>query len=238
MESRGGGRKKIGGQIVLTCIILAAIWFCFYDFAQENHRRVVEQNERYIEELTNQAADRVDDMMQARQSSLRVIAVTVENLLTEPRVSQETLQMLQEKSSFDYIEFVDAAGCNYRADGQVSDSSDRENYLQGMQGNTGVTLIFNSRITHETLVNYYTPISYQGEIVGVLNGMYREESLRETISTSFFDHPGRTYLCMRDGTVISSHGGGDDWQNVLEFIADDSAGVSVGTGTKSEAKRS
>lgn len=221
MQFISNGSKKLWRQIALACVLLAVILYSFYDFTQDNHKRIVEQNEVYIENVTIQTAKRVDDMLLTRQNALGVIAVTVESTIDEPWVGQELLQTLQAKSAFDYIEFVDSTGLNHTSEGKTSDSSDRENYLEGMKGREGVTLIFNSRITHETLVNYYTPISFGGEIIGVLNGMYREESLRETISTDFFGISAKTYLCTKDGTVISTSGDKYSPPNILEPPTDD-----------------
>lgn len=206
MQRFNNENRKVWGQIILTCALLAAILFSFHDFVQDNNKRILAQNESYIADVTSQTAKHVDDMLRARQNSLDVIAVTVESTLEEPRVRQETLEMLQGKSSFDYIEFVDSTGLNHTANGKTSNSSDRENYLRGMQGYTGTALIFDSRVTHETLVDFYTPIAYEGEIIGVLNGMYREESLREIIAADFFGVSAKTYLCTKGGTVISAYG--------------------------------
>lgn len=212
------GNHKIWRQSLLACVLMATILFSFYNFSEDNHQRIIEQNEVYLEDVTRQTAERVDDILKLRQYSLNILGVTVESTIQEPKISQELLQTLEKKSAFDYIEFVDSAGKNLRSDGKTSDSSDRENYLEGMKGKEGVTLIFNYRITHEILINYYIPISFEGRIIGFLNGMYREEQLWETISTDFFGMPAKTYLCKKDGTVISSSGTGQDPDNLLDFL--------------------
>lgn len=226
MQLPGSGSKKIWRQIILACALLSIILYSFYIFTQSNHQRIVQQNEDYIEDVTKQTSDRIDDMLLTRQNALNVMAVTVESVINTPYVSQDMLEMLQEKSVFDYLEFVDSEGINHRADGRTSNSSDRTNYIEGMKGKEGVALIFNSRITHETLVNYYTPISYDGKIIGVLNGMYREQRLREILSTDFFGVHTDTYLCTKDGVVISSSCTAQVPKNILKSISANS-GISA-----------
>lgn len=61
-----------------------------------------------------------------------------------------------------------------------------------------------SRITNETLVNFYTPLRYHGEIIGVLRGVYlADRHMKSLLETSFFGVEASTYLCSADGTVIS-----------------------------------
>lgn len=202
-------------HILMTGILLTVSLLSFYAFTRENRQRILDRNTNYIEDVTIQTANRINDMLQTRKSSLNVLAITVMETITEPNVDTELLLLLQETSVFDYVEFVDTTGCNHNAYGVISDSSDRENYLEGMKGHTGISLIFNSRITHETLANFYTPIYFNGEIIGVLNGMYREETLQDTMSTELFGISAKSYLCMRDGTVISSCGDSSAPENIL-----------------------
>ena len=41
-------------------------------------------------------------------------------------------------------------------------------------------------------------------MVGILTGRYRQQQVREIITSSYFDEPANTYLCLSDGTVIAS----------------------------------
>lgn len=135
------------------------------------------------------------------------------------------LKFLQDNSIFDYVEYIDSSGLNHNAYGVNSDSSDRENYIKGIAGETGSFIIFNSRITKETLICFYTPLHYEGEIFGVLNGMYREEALLSTIHAELFGESAASYLCMKDGTVIASVGG-DAAANIFH-IFEESGNLSV-----------
>ncbi len=220
MERNGRGRIAWGDYLIVTILLCATI-FSFVTFAKENQRRILWQNQRYARDAAIQAADRVEDMLEARSTTLNLLSITVAETIKEPWIETDFLKLLQETSVFDYVEFIDVDGLNHNAEGQTSDSTDRNNYLKGIQGETGFHVIFNSRITKETLVNFYAPVRYQGEIIGVLNGMFREESLRKAISVESFGEDVKSLICMKDGTVISAYGYGSPVENLSEALIQD-----------------
>lgn len=214
-------RRVHWGHYCLAVVLLCAAVASFFSFARENRERIFGQNQQYAHDAATQAASRVEDMLEARATTLNLLSITVAETITEPWISTDFLKLLQETSVFDYVEFIDADGLNHNADGVTSDSTDRNNYLRGIQGETGYHVIYNSRITKETLVNFYAPVRYQGEIIGVLNGMFREESLRKAISVKFFGADAKSLICMADGTVISSYGYKGSVDSLLDGLAQD-----------------
>lgn len=199
-----GGRRIIWTKVFVPVLLLIIILLTYIIFITENRRYILNLNEKYIEETASLTAQRLDELLHARQKSLDILAITVQGWLEEPDVDAEMLRFLQDNSIFDYVGFIDSSGLNHNAYGLNSDSTDRENYLRGINGEKGIFIIFNSRITSETLICFYTPLYYEGEVFGVLNGMYREESLLSTMETELFGESAGTYLCMKDGTVIAS----------------------------------
>ncbi len=215
---RDDGERIPWEHYLLVMVLLCAVVASFFDFTEENRMRILDQNQKYVYDTAIQTANRVEDMLEARSTTLNLMSLTVAETIKEPWIGQDLLKLLQETSVFDYVEFIDANGLNYNAEGQTSDSSDRKNYLKGIQGETGFHVIYNSRITHETLINFYTPVRYEGEIIGVLNGMFREKNLRKAISVKFFDADAKSLLCTDDGTVISSYGYSSPVENLLDNL--------------------
>lgn len=205
-------------NLFLAACLLTASAISFYIFTVDNRKRILEMNETYIGDITLQTTNRLENLLHERKTNLDILTLTVMETITEPKVDQDLLLLLQDASSFDYVEFIDANGRNHNAKGQQSDSRDRESYLKGMKGHTGTTVIFNSRMTHETLICFYSPISFDGEIIGVLCGMYREVSIQQAISTTMFDVTAKTYLCQKDGTVITFTGDSNAPSNILEGL--------------------
>jgi len=209
-------RHIISRQSLCVVLLLALCLISSFIFTRENYQRILEQNEVYTSDTARQTVNRIDELLQIYRENMDVMTIAAEETIKEPWVSTELLSLLQETSSFDYVEFVDATGLNHNADGETSYSGDRQNYLEGMQGHRGIDVIFQSRITHETLLNFYSPVHYNGEIIGVINGMCREKTVRNVISVELFGQPTHTYLCMGDGTIISSTGGYATSENILK----------------------
>lgn len=210
--------RKMRMQILFACILLAFVVLVFIIFTKENNERIIRQNENYVEDVTVQMAERIDDILTSAQDSINTMAYLYGNTLESPKVDAEALKDLTENSAFEYVEFVDKSGINITFEGKTADVSDREYYIEGMKGNTGVSMTLHSRITNETLVAFYTPLRYKGEIIGVLNGIYREEGMQRILSAEFFGTQAKTYLCAGDGTVISSVGDDNAPENMLEAL--------------------
>lgn len=210
--------RKMWMQILFACILLAFVVVIFVIFTKENNERIIQQNENYVEDVTIQMAERIEEFLTSAQNNMNTMTYLYEKSLKSPQVDAEALKDLTENSPFEYVEFVDKNGIDLTLDGQTADVSDREYYIEGMKGNSGIFMTLHSRITDETLVDFYAPLHYEEEIIGVLNGIYREEGMRKILSTEFFGTQAKTYLCAGDGTVISSFGDENAPENMLEAL--------------------
>lgn len=217
MQSKNNN-QKIMIQILFAGILLAFIVTGFIVFTKENNERIIQQNESYVEDATVQVAERIDDVLTSAQNNINTMAYLYGQSLKSPEVDAKALKDMTENSAFDYVEFVDKDGINLTSEGKTVEVTDREYYIEGMKGNSGTFVTLHSRITNETLVTFYTPVRYKGQIIGVLNGIYREEGMQKILSTVFFGTQAKSYLCMRDGTVISSCGDENAPKNILEAL--------------------
>lgn len=152
LSSRSGGRQFTWGNFFIPVLLLIIILLTYITFIAENRRYILKLNEKYIEETTSLTVQRVDELLYARQKSLDTLALTLQGWIDGPEVDSEMLKFLQDNSIFDYVEFIDSTGLNHNAYGVSSDSTDRENYLKGIKGESGIFTIFNSRITSETIM--------------------------------------------------------------------------------------
>lgn len=132
-------------------------------FTLVNRRNISNNNREYLKDNTSQMAVLVDDSLMHGLTNIQVLSDLAGELLTSPEVDVATLQRTLDNSIFDFIEFTDREGKNHNTTGGISEASDRRYYLDAMQGNSGVELIFNSRATKETLLVFYSPVYYQGE---------------------------------------------------------------------------
>lgn len=175
-------------------------------FTLVNRRNISNNNREYLKDNTNQMAVIVDDFLAHGLTNIQVLSSLAGELLTSPEIDVATLQRILDDSIFDFIEFTDLEGKNHNTIGGVSEARDRRYYLDAMRGNSGVELIFNSRATNETLLVFYSPVYYQGEMIGALLGAYQATGqLNALLTMDVFGFRAEAYLCSEDGHIIASN---------------------------------
>lgn len=210
--------KRLFLNFIPAGILLGIIFVVFAIFVNTNKNRIVEQNKSYVEDAALQTANRIDDTLLGTRNSLEIIAHLYGDSMTSPQVDLELLNQIAQKAPFEHIAFVTPQGMNISMQDETVDVSDRFYFQDGMQGNSGLAVIFDARTTEQNLVVFYAPLRYQGEIIGVLVGHYVEEQMRDIITTTYFGVETSTFLCLSNGGVVSSSSPYGKPQNILEAI--------------------
>lgn len=209
-------KKKTTVLPVLTIATAVLAISSIIVFTLVNRKNISNNNREYLLDNTSQMAVLVDDSLMHGLTNIRMLSSLAGELLTSPEIDVATLQRIIDDSIFDFIEFTDKEGKNHNTTGGVSEAGDRRYYLDAMQGNSGIELIFNSRATNETLLAFYSPVYYQGEIIGLLLGAYREtDQLNELLTMDVFGYRAEAYLCNEDGLIIASNPNIDTTEEVL-----------------------
>ena len=200
-------KKKPRQGAVYVLLLLAAIIILFHWYTLQNQRRMVERNKNYAADSAHLAAAKIDEKLKSAQSLISVYVHFLEESLEEPMVTVEMLKNMEGHSRhlFNVLIYTDANGKDYAPDGRTADVTNRSFYQKGMQGESGMDIIFDPHFFDETMACFYAPVRFQGEIVGVFRGAFlAEESLREMLRTTYFGEEANVYLCMPDGRVIAS----------------------------------
>lgn len=191
---------------VLTVIAAVVAVLSVFVFTIKNRKNISHNNQEYLTDNTNQMAVLVNDSLLHGLTNIQVLSNLAGELLTSSELDVTALQYILQDSIFDFIEFTDKDGKNHNITGGISEAGDRQYYLDAMQGNSGMELIFNSRATKETLLIFYAPVYYQTEIIGSLTGAYKERNQLERLLTmDVFGYRAEAYLCREDGLVIASN---------------------------------
>ena len=190
-------------RILLAGLLLSLILAGFWVYLRATRNITVERNANYVADAATQTAKRIDDLLMGAENSISAIAHMYEYSMDPLRVDVQTLEDLTESTVFDYIGYVNADGVYTDNRGLQADVSDRAYAQDGLQGNAGMDMIFNGRVSGEDLVIFYAPLRQDEEVVGVLTGRYRQQQMRNIITSTYFGEPANTYLCLRDGTVIA-----------------------------------
>ena len=218
-------RERKPWEFLLWAVIFVIVAMMFFVFSKQNQERILRQNENYVQDHAVQKAKHLDEVLSESVTNIEILAYWFGENLESDQVTPAQLQELQENSAFDYVRFANAEGINYSADGRTNDARDREYYQEGMQGHSGISVTMQSRITNETLVNFYTPLRRNGQIIGVLRGVYLADvRMKDILESSFFGVDATSFLCMADGTLIAGSGGTGQipYSNLLDTLSDPS----------------
>ncbi len=197
--------KRSWQNVLYILILLAAICLLFHWYSSANSQWIELRNLNYAIDSAQQTALRIDSELTNAQRRVRNYAYCLSETLNEPNISTKMLRELEENSDFDALHFANAAGVNMASDGSITSSLDRSYFTSGMRGESGDSVIFESRMTDETMMVYYAPLRYQGDTFGILMGLYfAEDYLKEMLSTSYFGEEAGVFLCTRDGRVIAT----------------------------------
>ncbi len=193
-------------QIAVFAAAIVAIILAIVQFAASNSERISHLNATQVKDGTTRLSKEIDNLISDRLANIKILSAFYSESLTSPEVDVELLRKMTEDSNFDFMEFADANGLDHNITGGTSDATDRKYYLDGMAGNTGLELIFESRATHETLLMFYTPVTFEEKPIGVMIGVIQATGeIAELIDFSYYDEPAEVYLCDENGDIIASN---------------------------------
>lgn len=191
-------------RLVLAVLFTVGIVFAFRQFRAENKSRIARQNEEYIGELTLQGVKSLDNLMAENLGFLKSTAYLYGKSLVSPWADVAVIRDYDENSVFDTLCFIDASGDAYTSRGVMANVADRRYFRAGMRGESGVAFIPDSRFTDGRQLCFYSPVYYEGEVIGVMAGYYGEDYIRSILEYSLFGYEGDSWLCTGGGNVIGS----------------------------------
>ena len=229
-------RKRVLQSVLYAVPLVVIVILLFNFYTMQNKVRIAEQNRTYAEDAVRKTARQISNEFDNGLNVIGTYAHFLETSLTEPMVEAGTLKEMEENSIFDTVRFTDAQGKTYTSEGGVTDSSDREYYRRGMNGESGNSVIFDARLSEEgTRVLFYAPIRFEGEIIGIIRGSFvAEQYLRELLQATYFGEVSDTWLCMPDGQVIASSNGTEYEQRKLMDVLEEIGYVDAATAREAE----
>lgn len=191
-------KKKPLQEIIYAVFLLAAIILLFFWFTAKNSSRTEEQNRAYAADSARLKSRQIDDELNNALSRINTYAYFLGEGLTEPEITPQMLEKMEENSQFDAILFTGLDGVDYASDGRNADVEKRNFYMDGMRGNSGIEIVFDPHFFNETMACFYAPVYYQGKIIGVLRGAFlAEEYLRSMLATTYFGKKPRCSCARR-----------------------------------------
>ena len=213
-------KEKISLQeSIYVVFLLIAIVILFHWYTAQNKIRIEDQNKNYAADSAWQTAVKINEELNNALDLIKTYTYFLGESLTEPMVTPQMLKDLEKNSMFDACIYTEADGRNYASAGRTTGADTHKYFLEGIKGEDGITVVFDSDFFDETMVSFYAPVRYQGEIIGVLRGTYlAEEYLKDMLATTYFGEAADVYLCMPDGMIVASSNGNESNGDLLDML--------------------
>ena len=200
--------KRTWQNVLYILLLLAGFFLLFRWYSVSNKRQIEERNLNYALDSARQTTLGISNEFTNAGRRVRNYAYFLSVGLHAADIDADMLKELERNVDFDSMRFINDQGDNLTSDGTVSDSADRDYFAAGMRGESGCTMVLNSRITGRTTMVFYAPVKEGDQVTGVLLGLYlAEDYLQEILETSYFGEAADVYLCTREGDVIASSKG-------------------------------
>nr|MCR5762695.1 hypothetical protein [Treponema sp.] len=162
-------------------------------------RKTLDENSSYsVRQNTYRLAKEIDLYIKSSFDNIKLTSYIVSQIMTDRNLQDpsEILKDFIQKSPFSYIEYMTDSGIPYEG---------REFYYDGMNGNSGIWVNYDSYNSSGCLVNFYTPLYLKGETVGVLTGVVSAKSIIEPLMEFLYrDEETVGLLCDKNGRVITA----------------------------------
>ncbi len=213
--------KKSLQEIIYVVFLLIAIVILFHWYTTQSRIRIEERNKNCAADSAWQTAVKINEELNNALDLIKTYTYFIGESLTEPVINPQMLADLEKNSMFDACIYTDADGRNYASDGRTTAADTHEYFLNGIKGEDGITVVFDSDFFDETMVSFYAPVRYEGDIIGVLRGTYlAEEYLKDMLATTYFGEAADVYLCMPDGQIVASSNGNESDVDLLDMLTD------------------
>ncbi len=154
--------------IFVIIIIICAM--SIYTYLQTQH--MVDDIEQVTNQMEEYIAGNISNDIDYAESSIKLASYSVSQSMTSDTLSEpaRVIRPLTANTPFHGIEYITADGMNIMNIGDPFDASDRVYYIEGIRGYSGIWNNYHPKMAKETLMNFYTPIIYEGKVSGVLTG--------------------------------------------------------------------
>lgn len=196
-------RTNIFLAVIVGALILLVL--IFYTYNQK--KSVISNAEHVTNQMAEYIASNVANEIGYAESSIKLLSLSIEQTMTSDTLDNpaEVIQPLIASTPFGGVEYIRADGMNVMNIGEPFDASDRVYYIEGIKGNTGIWNNLHPKTSKETLMNFYTPLIYEGKISGVVTGYIESTSqIAPLFETKLFGQEIYGLLVDENNMVICS----------------------------------
>lgn len=200
-KERQNKRSKL--NIVLPILLLIVIMAVIGLGTATNWNTTVQRMEQSLNEQVQNYVAVLHDELERQFAILNGYGASfTKDDIKYRTVLIEQLDRCVKNTEFSLICFAYPNGELYRNDGVGVNVSERFYFQQGMQGNSVIQIIEDSPIDEKGRVGIAVPIVMDGNIEGVLLGLYDIEKLQEFFEGTFSGISNLVYMCDSTGKYI------------------------------------
>lgn len=206
---------KVGYIVFLLMISVLA--FAWYSYVLKNELRGLVRNT--LKEVSNQNILVVKNEIEGDMDSLAEIAERINELgTTDEEEIMNFLKGVEARYPFGIVAYSWADGIAHTTGGDIVDISEREYFINTMQGNICVSNPLINMVNGNEIIVFSAPIKNNGSTVGIIFATYRVESLKGILSVSSFEGEGYTYIIMSNGDKVVDSAHPTSFQNMTNIF--------------------
>lgn len=135
-----------------------------------------------VQQSTLRISEEIDFILSSALNSIQLTSHIVSDGMTDKNFENavEVLKKIKEKTPFAFIEYM-PADSDSAVDG-------RDYYRDALKGKSGIWVNFKASPVSMNLVNFYAPLYYKNEIVGVLTGVLPSIEITKPLINSLFSN--------------------------------------------------
>ena len=195
--------------LVILAMLASGIHIAFSAFRNEMKSAVRNQNEFFIKGSTIEIKNNIDDSFARGIENITAFAYLFQQSPQQPDTNYSVLNTVEREGQFDSIRYIDESGNSYTSDGPLYNRrgepvnlADKEYYINGMAGKSGICPIQKPDQNYNAVIVFYAPVINNNER-GVLLGAYDNHTMNKLLSKYYFGYKSDTFLLDRRGSIIT-----------------------------------
>lgn len=207
-------------RLITSLLVVIMIFVVLINYALAQRERVIDNAEYVTNQMAEYISANISNELGYAKSSIVLVSNTISKAMTADTLENpsEVIVPMIEKTPFGSIEYIRADGMNVMNIGQPFDASDRVYYIEGIKGNTGIWNNYHPKTSKDTLINFYTPLYYDNNIVGVITGYIEaNRQVASLFETNLYGKEIEGFIVDENNMVICST---DDTEYVKDLTLD------------------
>ncbi len=190
-------RRACGTFFLIVCLL--GVLIAYINMSQEHITATIEG---MVKEGAQANAHRVSDVFESHLDAIESAAYFYSSNLQSEEVDVRLLDQYQDFGEFDLVRFTNKKGQHFTNYGQIVDASDRDYYIRGMDGQSGVAYIEASRVNGKRLVGFFAPVYYNNTRIGVLSGFLLEDTVKSLLEDYYHGTLMETWIADTSGNLL------------------------------------